>query len=136
MHLCTAHRHDTKTEYSYWQTLNYRQFSSTCMVKHSIRTVNHRGNCASQVDYSIPHLDKCSILIDDRLYSAIRRSLEQTHCARMWFYMGDLLYIHRSGVLTALAWLVPHDTTAISAQVLCTPYNHIPCHFMRNHIDK
>ena len=24
-------------------------------------------------------------LFDDRLYSAILRSLEQTHCARMWF---------------------------------------------------
>ena len=24
--------------------------------------------------------------IDDRLYSAILRSLEQTHCARMWCY--------------------------------------------------
>ena len=28
-------------------------------------------------------------LIDDRLYSAILRSLEQTHCARRWFYMSD-----------------------------------------------
>ena len=28
-------------------------------------------------------------LIDDRLYSAILRSLEQTHCARMRFYMSD-----------------------------------------------
>ena len=27
-------------------------------------------------------------LIDDRLYNAILRSLEQTHCARMWFYMS------------------------------------------------
>ena len=27
--------------------------------------------------------------IDDRLYSAILRSLQQTHCARMWFYMSD-----------------------------------------------
>ena len=27
--------------------------------------------------------------IDVRLYSAILRSLEQTHCARMWFYMSD-----------------------------------------------
>ena len=25
----------------------------------------------------------------DHLYSAILRSLEQTHCARMWFYMSD-----------------------------------------------
>ena len=34
--------------------------------------------------------DKSEIwLIDDRLYSAILRSLEQTHCAHMWFYMSD-----------------------------------------------
>ena len=26
---------------------------------------------------------------DDRLYSTILRSLEQTHCARMCFYMSD-----------------------------------------------
>ena len=26
---------------------------------------------------------------DGRLYSAILRSLQQTHCARMWFYMSD-----------------------------------------------
>ena len=31
-------------------------------------------------------------MIDDRLYSAILRSLEQTHCARMWFYVSDELY--------------------------------------------
>ena len=28
-------------------------------------------------------------LIDDRLYSAILCSLQQTHCAHMWFYMSD-----------------------------------------------
>ena len=28
-------------------------------------------------------------LIDVRLYNAILRSLEQTHCACMWFYMND-----------------------------------------------
>ena len=80
--------------------------------------------------------------IDDHLYGAILRSLEQTHCARMWFYMSDLFFIahfwniHRSGVLTALAWLVPHETAAVSAQVLCTSYNHAPCHFMQSHIRK
>ena len=78
-----------------------------------------------------------TFLIDDRLYSIILRSLEQTHCARMWFYMSDELFIarflniHRSGVLTALAWLVPHETAAVSAQVLYTPYNHAPCHFIQ-----
>ena len=84
-------------------------------------------------------------MIDDRLYSAILRSLEQTHCACMWFYMSDYFFIaffffffniHRSGVLTALAWLVAHETAAVSAQVLCTPYNHAPCHFMQSNIRK
>ena len=27
--------------------------------------------------------------IDDCLYRALLCSLEQTHCARMWFYMSD-----------------------------------------------
>ena len=82
------------------------------------------------------------ILIDDHLYSDFLRSLEQTHCARLWFYMSDKLFystflnIHRSGVLTSLAWLVPHETAAISAQFLCTPYNHAPCHFTQSHIRK
>ena len=30
-----------------------------------------------------------SFNFDDRLYSAILRSLKQTHCARMWLYMSD-----------------------------------------------
>ena len=81
-------------------------------------------------------------MFDDCLYSTILRSLEQTHCTRMWFYMSDQLFIthffnmNPSGVLTVLAWLVPHETTAVSAQVLCTPYNHAPCHFMQSHIPK
>ena len=82
-------------------------------------------------------------MIDDHLYSAVLRSLEQTHCARMrfyiqsdWLFITRFLNIHRSGVLTALAWLVPHETAAVSAQVLCTPYNHAPCHFMQSHIRK
>ena len=106
---------------------------------------SRRANVLSYVSVFFP-FDSNSYsyarLIDDRLYSAILRSLEQTHCARMWFYMSDWLFIarflniHRSGVLTSLAWLVPHDTAAVSAQVLCTPYNHVPCHFMQNHIRK
>ena len=35
-----------------------------------------------------------------------------------------------------LAWLVPRETAAISAQVLCTPYNHAPCHFLQSHTRK
>ena len=33
------------------------------------------------------------LLIDDLLYSAILRSVEQNHCVRMWFYMSDYLFI-------------------------------------------
>ena len=38
--------------------------------------------------------------------------------------------------VTALAWLVLHQTTAVSVQVLCTPYNYAPSHFMQSHIRK
>ena len=31
---------------------------------------------------------------------------------------------------------MPHETAAVLAQVLCTPYNHAPCHFMQSHIRK
>ena len=60
----------------------------------------------------------------------------------MRFYMSDYsfiarcLNIYRSGVLTALAWLVLHETAAVSVQVLCTPYNHAPCHIMQSHMRK
>ena len=42
-----------------------------------------------------------------------------------------LLNIHQSGVGTVLfachtAGLVPGETAAVSAHVLCTPYNHAP----------
>ena len=67
---------------------------------------------------------------DDCFYTALFSALKQTHCARMWFY-STFLSIDRSGVLTALAWLVPHETAAILVH-LCTPYNHAPCHFITN----
>ena len=31
---------------------------------------------------------------------------------------------------------MPLENAAVSAQVLCTPYNHAPCHFMQSHICK
>ena len=53
------------------------------------------------------------------LYSAILHSRADSlrshvilHCECIAFY-STFLNIHRSGVLTALAWLVPHETTAI-----------------------
>ena len=56
--------------------------------------------------------------------------------ARFCLFVCLLLNIHRSGVFTALAWLVPHETAAVLAQVLCTPYNHAPCRFLQSHIRK
>jgi len=72
------------------------------------------------------------------LFSALLSRLTALACGYTWVtsFIARFLNIHRSGVLTALAWLVPHETTAVSAQVLCTPYSHAPCHFMQSHIRK
>ena len=35
------------------------------------------------------------IIIIDRFYIALFSALEQTHCARMWFYMSEQLFIAR-----------------------------------------
>ena len=51
-------------------------------------------------------------------------------------FYSAFLNSHWSGVLTAMAWLVPRESAAVSAQVLCTPYNHASCHFMQSHIRK
>ena len=50
-------------------------------------------------------------------------------------FIARFLNIHRSGVLTALAWLVPHEMLP-SRRVLYTPYNHASCHFTQSHIHK
>ena len=72
-------------------------------------------------------------ILHEWLYSFIARFF----LLFFFFFSFSFLNIHRNGVLTALAvWLVPHETAAVSAQVLCTPYNHAPCHFMQSHIRK
>ena len=70
------------------------------------------------------------------LFSDLLRRLTALACDSTWVtsFYSAFLNIHRSGVLTALAWLVPHEKAAVSVQVLCTPYNHAPCHFMQSHI--
>ena len=90
-------------------------------------------------------MDFVVVVVDDRLsslFSALLSRLTALACGSIWVTSFIALFfffffnIHRSGVLTALAWLVPHETAAVSAQVLCTPYNHAPCHFMQSHIRK
>ena len=63
------------------------------------RCMFHSHVCACLVDW------KEELFDDDRLYSAILRSLEQTHCARMWFYMSDLLFIAHFGMSTEVVYL-------------------------------
>ena len=72
------------------------------------------------------------------LFSALLSRLTALTCGSAWVtsFIARFLNINRSGVLTVLAWLVPHATAAVSAQVQCTPYNHAPCHFMQSHIRK
>ena len=72
------------------------------------------------------------------LFSALLSRLTALACGSTWVtsFIARFSNIHRSGVLTALVWLMPHETAAVSAQVLCTSYNHAPCHFMQSHIRK
>ena len=70
-------------------------------------------------------------IIIDRFYIVLFSAFEQTHCACMWFYMSEWLFIalfflniHWTGVLKVPAWLVPHETAAISA---CSVYTIQPC---------
>ena len=67
------------------------------------------------------------VVVVDCFYIALLSALAQTHCGRMRFYMSEAFHsaffffffffnIHRSGVLTSLAWLLPHETAAISAR--------------------
>ena len=58
------------------------------------------------------------------LYSAILRFRADSLCSHVilheWIaFYSAFLNIHWSGVLTALAWLVPHETVAILARSVC-----------------
>ena len=72
------------------------------------------------------------------LFSALLSRLTALACGSTWVtsFIARFSNIHWSGVLTALAWLVPHETAAVLVHILCTPYNHAPCHFMQSHIRK
>ena len=55
-----------------------------------------------------------------------------------WLYpfIARIINIHGSGVLVALCECYMAGATwnaAVSAQVLCTPFNHAPCHFIQSH---
>ena len=45
------------------------------------------------------------IIIIDRFYIALFSALEQTHCARVWFYMTEQLFIARFWISTEVVYL-------------------------------
>ena len=100
------------------------------LMRHWSQLVPNRVIC--QLTYIL------YILYWSLLYSTIFRSwansLHSHVILHVWtaFYSA-FLNIHRSGVLTVLAWLVPQESAARESQsrrVLCTPYNvslHLKC---------
>ena len=50
-------------------------------------------------------------------------------------FIAHFVYIHQSGVLTVLfgCYMVPRETAAVSAHVLCSPYNSLQCHAIQSH---
>ena len=84
-------------------SVSYTHTHTTQWVYQSATHIQHSG-CISQlhmhttqwVYQSATHAhNTVGVLIDDHLYSTILRSLEQTHCACLWFYMSDKLFIAR-----------------------------------------
>ena len=43
-----------------------------------------------------------------------------------------LWHVILSECCLVVTWLVTHETAAVSAQVMCTPYNHVPCRIASN----
>ena len=73
------------------------------------------------------------------LYIALFSTLKQTHCTRMWFYMSEQLFIACFWISTEVVCLQHwhgwcHMKLPPSRHILCTPYNHVPCHFMQSHV--
>ena len=144
---------------SFWVTkLEFMTETWTLIGGSQLRGVGGGGKETNLVCLSFFHSPHSHVLCFDKmcfalillfvdrfsiaLFSALEHSLHSHvilhewpdfYCAWPAFYSA-FLNIHRSGVFTPLAWLVPHKTAAVSAHVLCTPYNHAPCHFMQSHI--
>ena len=62
-----------------------------------------------------------------------------SHYTRMWFYMSEQLFTVRFLISTEVVYRQRwhgwcHMKLLLYWHVLCTPYNHAPCHFMQSHI--
>ena len=79
-----------------------------------------------------------SHVLYDGICVGLFHASEQTHCAPVVhdpFGNERLLLLYTPcfeeplkwlQCCLVVTWLVPHETAAVSAQVLCTPYNHAP----------
>ena len=108
--------------------------------------MGHYKTKSSKLEFLFSHLPARGYVFwdgddDDRFYIVLFSALEQTHCTRMWFYMSDQLFIARFWISTKVVYLQRwhgwcHMKLLPSRHVLCTPHNHVPCHFMQSHIRK
>ena len=90
------------------------------VIPATLVTVSQKGKCSWNYYYYYYYYYYWSLL-----YSAVLRcwadSLRSHVILHEWIaFYSAFLNIHRSGVLTALAWLVPHETAAISARSVYT----------------
>ena len=65
-------------------------------------------------------------IITYHFYIMLFSAVEQTHCALGACDSGICGWL--SLALVVVIWLVPCETAAVSAHVLCTPYNHAPAY--------
>ena len=75
------------------------------------------------------------------LYSAILRSRADSLRSHVILHEWIAYFIVRVWISTEVVYLQCwhgwcHMNLLLSRRVLCTPYNHAPCHFMQSHIRK
>ena len=98
--------------------------SSSAPLRTSWESATRRGSplWSSQVCTAVKRQSRNLLLL---LYSAVLRSWADSQPSHVilhkWIaFYAHFLNIRWSGVLTALAWLVPHETAAISAHSVYT----------------
>ena len=67
------------------------------------------------------------------LFSTLLSRLTAFACGSTWVtsFIARFLNIHRSGILTALAWLVRHENCSHLGASSVYTINHAPCHFIQ-----
>ena len=142
LYLRQIHVHITTRQipvYNYYDSDRYLYMSSLRQV--AVHITIPTNTCNTSYDSDI-YLYILLLITFIQRYSPLSSRLTALACDSTWvnsFYSAFLNIRHRSGVLTALAWLVPQESAARESQsrrVLCTPYSHAPCHFMQSHIRK